>query len=103
MDLVIAATRSPHWGEFLPPTAAVAAYGVPYAVRCRTLAARGHVVPAWRRWCFYGGLALILISITPLVDDLADRLLAAHMAQHILLGDLAALLVALGLTGPVLQ
>jgi cytochrome c oxidase assembly factor CtaG len=46
---------------------------------------------------------LIVVAVTPPVDHIADRLLAAHMVQHVLLGELAALLVAVGLTGPVLQ
>jgi cytochrome c oxidase assembly factor CtaG len=46
---------------------------------------------------------LVVIVITPPLDNLADQLLVAHMAQHLLLGDVAALLVALGLTGPLLQ
>jgi putative membrane protein len=102
VDLVTI-SGSAHWGEFLPPAAATAAYGIPYALRSRRLAAEGRPVPRWRATCFFAGLALILIAISPPFDRVADRLLAGHMAQHILLGDLAALLVALGLTGPLLQ
>ena len=36
------------------------------------------------------------------MDNLADRLLMAHMAEHLLIGDVAALLIVLGLTGPLL-
>jgi cytochrome c oxidase assembly factor CtaG len=49
------------------------------------------------------GVALFLgVQIGP-ADDLADSLLVAHMAQHIIIGDIASLLIVLGLTGPVLQ
>jgi cytochrome c oxidase assembly factor CtaG len=34
---------------------------------------------------------------------MGGELLLAHMAQHLLIGDIAALLIVLGLTGPLLQ
>ena len=34
---------------------------------------------------------------------MGEELLLAHMAQHLLIGDIAALLIVLGLTGPLLQ
>ena len=39
----------------------------------------------------------------PPLDELADQVLVAHMVQHIVIGDIASLLIVLGLTGPVLQ
>lgn len=39
----------------------------------------------------------------PPFDGLADEVLVAHMIQHIVIGDIASLLIVLGLTGPVLQ
>lgn len=100
---LVAGAGTIHWGEFAPPVAAMACYVVPYVIRARRLAAQHRGVPGWRQACFGAGVALLLASISPPVDDLADRLLVAHMAQHIALGDLAALLIALGLTGPLLQ
>src|SRR5205807_6740722 len=47
-------------------------------------------------------LLLTAVQVGPL-DELADQLLVAHMAQHIIIGDLCSLFVVLGLTGPVLQ
>ncbi len=92
-----------HWVEFLTPVLAMGSYGAVYALRCRTLAAEGRGVPRWRQACFAGGAVLVVAAVTPPIDGVADRLLAAHMAQHVLLGDLGALLIALGLTGPLLQ
>jgi cytochrome c oxidase assembly factor CtaG len=75
---------------------------IPYHVRARTLA-RGHrPVPTWRQVCFASGLAVLLIAASPPVDTLSDQLLVAHMAEHLLIGDIAALLLVLGLTGPML-
>jgi cytochrome c oxidase assembly factor CtaG len=45
----------------------------------------------------------LLVSVLPPLSTLDDQLLAWHMVQHLLMGDLAALLIVLGLTGPVLQ
>jgi cytochrome c oxidase assembly factor CtaG len=39
----------------------------------------------------------------PPLDTLADQVLVVHMLQHIILGDIASLLIVFGLTGPVLQ
>jgi putative membrane protein len=72
-----------------------------YERRARTLAAGEHPVPGWRRACFYAGLLLIGVALTGL-DTPSDELLYAHMIEHLLLGDLAALLIVLGLTGPLL-
>jgi cytochrome c oxidase assembly factor CtaG len=72
-----------------------------YAQRARTLAATGHSPPGWRQACFYGGLALIAVALLGL-DALSQELLYAHMVEHLLLGDFGALLIVLGLTGPLL-
>jgi putative membrane protein len=77
-------------------------YAIPYAVRARTLARRGRPVPLWRRWCFGAGLVVLALSVIPPVDDLADSHLSVHMAQHLVMVDIASLLLVLGLTGPVL-
>jgi cytochrome c oxidase assembly factor CtaG len=82
----------------LVPPAAVAWL---YARRVRRLAAGEHRVPAWRQACFYSGLLLIAAALTAL-DSASGELLYAHMAEHLLVGDLASLLLVLGLTAPLL-
>jgi cytochrome c oxidase assembly factor CtaG len=82
----------------LGPLALVAAL---YLRRARTLARSRHPVPQWRRASFLTGLALIAASLTAL-GSVSDELLSAHMIEHLLVGDLAALLLVLGLTGPLL-
>jgi putative membrane protein len=74
-----------------------------YARRVSTLAARGQPVELWRQLCVGAGLVLLLVADVPPVSTLAEELVVAHMAQHLLIADLAGLLVALGLTGPILQ
>ena len=78
------------------------AFGALYAVRARTLAAQGRPLPSWRLWCWYGGLAIIVGALISPLGALADELFYAHMAEHLLIADIGALLLVLGLTGPLL-
>lgn len=75
---------------------------LPYWVRARHLAATARSVPRWRQVCFASGLVVLEIALSPPVDRLSDQLLVAHMAEHLLIGDVAALLFVLGLTGPMM-
>lgn len=74
-----------------------------YALRARSLAWSGSPLPAWRLISFAAGLALIGAALIAPVSHIGEELVLAHMAQHLLMGDIGALLLALGLTGPVLQ
>jgi putative membrane protein len=78
------------------------ALGMLYARRARTLSTGQHRIPMWRQACFYSGLAVILIALLSPVGTLSDQLLYMHMVEHLLMGDIAALLIVLGLTGPLL-
>ena len=83
--------------QLLPATIA----GILYALRAHALAPTPRAVPTWRKACFYGGLTLIVVSLTAM-GPLADELFWAHMVEHLIVGDLGALLLVLGLTGPLL-
>jgi cytochrome c oxidase assembly factor CtaG len=75
-----------------------------YALRVRTLARKGRPVRPARRAAFYAGIAVIVLALISPIDYLGEeRLLWVHMVQHLLLGDIAALLLVLGLTGPILR
>jgi cytochrome c oxidase assembly factor CtaG len=86
---------------FVAPLAFLA-YAALYGVRARTLARRGQGVPGWRIACFAGGIALLLVAASPPLDRLADEYFSLHMVEHLLIGDLAPLLIVLGCTGPLL-
>jgi cytochrome c oxidase assembly factor CtaG len=58
--------------------------------------------PAWRQWCFYGGLALMAGTLSSPLAGMSEELFWAHMLEHLLIADVGALLIVLGLTGPVL-
>ncbi len=75
--------------------------GVLYARRVRTLAPSGHPVPGWRQACFYAGMVTIGAALTSL-GSASEDLLYVHMIEHLLLGDIASLLIVLGLTGPLI-
>jgi putative membrane protein len=75
--------------------------GVLYAKRARTLAGSAHPVPKWRQRCFYGGFLVIALALSSL-GGASQELLFAHMIEHLLLGDIAALLIVLGLTAPLI-
>jgi putative membrane protein len=83
--------------QLVPATVA----GILYAVRSHALRTRGKPVPAWREFCFYGGLVLIVVTLTAL-GDLAGDSFVWHMTEHLLIGDIGTLLLVLGLTGPLL-
>ena len=85
----------------LVPIALVAAA---YGLRARTLARRGQPVPTWRIGLFGLGLALLLVAVvSPIAAVGEEELFSFHMAQHLLLGDLAPLCLLAGLTGPLLR
>jgi len=84
----------------LIPLAAL--YWVPYHRRARRLVAAGHPVPRWRQQCYAGGIIVLVIALSTPLGDLSEKLLWAHMVEHLLIGDIAALLIVLGLTGPMI-
>ena len=84
--------------------APAALVGFLYARRARRLARRGTPVPLAQRLSFALGIALYLVAVSPPLERIGEtRLFAAHMLQHVVLGDLAALALVLGLTGPMLR
>jgi putative membrane protein len=82
----------------------VAVAALLYARRALTLARRGRPVPPWKVASFAGGLALIVLALVSPIDSIGEeRLFSVHMVQHLLIGDLAPLLLVLGLSGPLLR
>ena len=74
-----------------------------YAKRAQTLAAKGRPVPLWRQICFATSLLVIVATLISPLAEVSDELVIAHMCEHMLIGDIAPLLLVLGLTGPLLQ
>ena len=84
--------------------APIALIALAYGMRVRTLSRRGQPVPGWRIGLFALGIVLLVVAVASPVARIAEEeLFAFHMAQHLLLGDLAPLCLLAGLTGPVLR
>ncbi|MGI8580386.1 MAG: cytochrome c oxidase assembly protein [Solirubrobacteraceae bacterium] len=67
-----------------------------------TLRGRGYHVPRWQQAAWWTGLTLEAVALLGPLDAYADQALSAHMAQHLLLGDIAAPFLLAGLRTPVL-
>ena len=72
-----------------------------YARRAATLRSQGRPVPVARQLSFAAGLFFITGGVVVL-DEVGGERFAAHMGEHLLIGDLGPLLLVLGLTGTVL-
>lgn len=92
------------WAFDLLQVGLIGLLALAYSIRVRTLRRRGRPVRRARRLSFYAGLGVFLFALASPVDWLGEyRLLFAHMVQHILIAEVAAILVVAGLTGPILR
>jgi putative membrane protein len=68
----------------------------------RRLRRRGRRHVSWGQAALYvAAVAVGVLAVSPPVDSVADKLLSAHMLQHLLLGDVMPLLFVLGIRGPM--
>lgn len=86
----------------LPILIGLFAYAALYLAGVRRLRGTSRAVPGWRIACFAAGLVLLLAALASPLAGAADELFWAHMLEHLMIGDLAALLFVLGLTGPLM-
>jgi putative membrane protein len=96
----------PGWGSWTFNPIVILALvlaAVVYARAYRRAAARSDAIGAGH-WVPYGaGLVVLAIALLSPLDPIGDRyLLSAHMAQHVLLSDVAPALLVLGLRRPLL-
>jgi cytochrome c oxidase assembly factor CtaG len=85
----------------LAQLAPVVLLGVIYVRRALTLSAEGRPAPRWRQLSFCAGLVAIAATILALDHD-AKSSLYWHTVQQLLIGEVASLLIVLGLTGPLI-
>jgi putative membrane protein len=85
--------------EVVPLTAAA----ILYWHRVMVLSWDDRPVPRRRQLSFGAGLVTIAIALFSPIGHISDELVIAHMAEHLLLGDIATLLLVLGLTRSLLQ
>ncbi|HXB64658.1 MAG TPA: cytochrome c oxidase assembly protein [Solirubrobacteraceae bacterium] len=99
-------SQVPNWGSWSFNPLVILVLGVAavlYARAYRRAAARSAAVGAGH-WVPYGaGLLVVAIALMSPLDPIGDSyLLSAHMAQHVLLSDIAPALLVLGLRRPLL-
>jgi putative membrane protein len=85
--------------EVIPLTVAA----ILYWHRAMVLSWDGRPLPVWRQVCFGSGLATIAIALFSPIGHISEELVIAHMGEHLLLGDIATLLLVFGLTRSLLQ
>jgi putative membrane protein len=73
-----------------------------YLRALRVLGGRGVAVPRGQVALWHLGIALWVVGLVSPLHALGDELLSAHMAQHLLIADLAAPLLLVGARNPVL-
>ncbi|MGH2905183.1 MAG: cytochrome c oxidase assembly protein [Solirubrobacterales bacterium] len=92
------------FGSVSPPMVlllAVVTFG--YARRVRTLAKTPRRVGVARQIAFYGAIFLLVAEPLSPLGASDDNSFLSHMLEHLMIGDLAALLMVLGITGPLIQ
>jgi putative membrane protein len=72
-----------------------------YGRRARTLSLTSRAVPRWRQACFYGGFLVIFAALI-LLGKANREPLFVNTIEQLLLGDVAALLLVLGLTAALI-
>ena len=74
-----------------------------FALRAHTLSLQGRPVAGWRLALFAAGVAVAVAADLPPIGTESEQRLSIHMVQHLLIGDLAVLLIAVAVTGPLLR
>ena len=76
-----------------------------YFARWRTSRREGgaRAASGWRLAAWTGGVITLFIALVSPVDRLGEQLASMHMVQHLLIADIAAILLTLGLTRHILR
>lgn len=84
---------------------ALASYLALYVWRWRRARAEAgaRAASVWRLASFAGGILALLVALGSPLDGLGEQMFVFHMAQHLLLTDIAAVLLLLGLTKVILR
>ena len=80
---------------------------IAYAIRWRAARKSSpnpeRAAPVWKAWVFGAGILTMVIALMSPIDRLAEQIFAMHMVQHVLLLDIAPILLILGLTKMILR
>jgi putative membrane protein len=98
---------APHisWSFDPPVLVGVLVLVLLYSAGWRRAHRRGerHPPSVWRALLYAAGIVTILIALVSPLDSLGDQLMVMHMVQHMLLLDVAPILLILGLTKTLLR
>ncbi|HWI21864.1 MAG TPA: cytochrome c oxidase assembly protein [Baekduia sp.] len=102
---MITAATNTSWTIGPGPVLLCLALTVLYCGRWRTSRAKGgaRAAPVWRLVSFLGGVVTLVVALISPVDALAEQVFGMHMVQHVLLIDVAPILLILGLTKNILR
>ena len=87
-----------NWGAL----ASILAAELLYVRAVATLGGRGFRVGPWQQAAFHTGMALWAVGLLSPVDRLGEEGLTMHMVQHLLIADIAAPLILIGIRSPVM-
>ena len=84
---------------------ALVGYAVIYGLRWRTSRREGGARAAgtWRAVAWAGGIACLFVALVSPLDVLGEQMASFHMVQHLLIADLAPILLTLALTKHILR
>jgi putative membrane protein len=86
------------------PLVTIVIAAVAFGRRASKLHRRGRPVPPPKPFAFAAALVVLVLAVASPLDSIGEtRLFSVHMAQHLLIGDVAPLLLVLGLSGQVLR
>lgn len=102
---MLAAATDTSWSPDPVVIAALLAVTGVYVVRWRHVrsAEGARAAGAWRLAAFLGGIAVFVGALLSPIDTLGHQMASAHMVQHVLLLDLAPVLMLLGFTKAILR
>jgi cytochrome c oxidase assembly factor CtaG len=102
---VLAVAADTSWSLAPGPILIVVALTVIYVVRFRRVRASGATRGAevGRLLAWLGGVLCLVAALISPIDNLADQVFAMHMVQHVLLLDIAPILLIAGLTKVLLR
>jgi putative copper resistance protein D len=85
------------------PALGLAVLAVLYVRAVRVLGGRGYRVPGGQQAWWWAGFACLAAAFFSPLDEQALDGLAPHMAQHVLMADIAVPLMLIGIRNPVMQ
>jgi putative membrane protein len=85
------------------PALGLAVLALLYVRAVRVLGGRGYRVPAGQQAFWWLGFVCLAAAFLSPLDTEAVKVVSAHMAQHVLMADIAVPLLLIGVRNPVLQ